>query len=213
MRTAALLLPLGLTLRPPLPIAPHLGPVRPAPIACAAGRAEEPELPSHEEDGVPSVCEEVVGDPRRIREQERAFALIYNYRTGNEGVYARHLAESQRECVLLFVEREAAERYSEMLEANDFPEATAVLVDTAEILTFCEASGHLCGLVPKGALLVPPAENVPEFEWTPGLSEEGREALAGGGGGGDGELSQRRRALEAVFAAESGGDAGGGYEG
>jgi len=184
------------------------GRVAHAPTACLPLREEEdPAEPLRFGEGLSSSAEdEVVTCAEDIIAAGRAWALIYNFRTGNEGIYARHLAETGREMVLLFVEQEAAARYMQMLQANDFPEATAVELDTAELLTFCRASGHQLGLVPQGSLLVPPEENVECFEWTPGSSEEGRESLLASPDQSSVELLEQRRSLEAIFSVNGGDD-------
>jgi len=126
----------------------------------------------------------------------RAFALVFNARTDNEGIYARRRGEDGADMILTFEERDDAERYAGQLEAQDFPEATPVEMDMRMLFEFCDEGGHDVGLVRAGSLVVPPKANVPKFDWSPGESAEGSappEDMTAD------ELEQRRRALEALL--------------
>ena len=134
-----------------------------------------------------------------ILELRRAFALVFNPRTDNEGIYSRRSGEDGIDMILCFEEHEDAERYANMLTAQDFLEATPVEMDTRILLEFCDdgekaplhpdvsprarrsspallqrcAGGFSLGLVRQGSLVVPPEANVPKFDWSPGSSAEG----------------------------------------
>ena len=97
---------------------------------------------------------------------------------------------------MTFEDAEDAERYAEQLSATDFPSATPSEVETAALLDFCAEGGHLLGLVRRGVLVVPPDESVEEFEWSPGMSDEGLETVEGSAGE---ELEAARGALEAML--------------
>eukprot|EP00316_Scyphosphaera_apsteinii_P017123 CAMPEP_0119303570 /NCGR_PEP_ID=MMETSP1333-20130426/4994_1 /TAXON_ID=418940 /ORGANISM="Scyphosphaera apsteinii, Strain RCC1455" /LENGTH=185 /DNA_ID=CAMNT_0007306287 /DNA_START=15 /DNA_END=569 /DNA_ORIENTATION=+ len=127
---------------------------------------------------------------KEMLEVRRAWALIFNYRSENEGIYSRRLGENGLDLVLTFEIQEDADRYINMLIAQDFPEATSVQVDMAELLDFCMQNGYQLGMARSNSVIVPPAENVQRFDWSPGASEEGmhRDETA--------ELQAQRRFLE-----------------
>ncbi|KAL1515637.1 hypothetical protein AB1Y20_002255 [Prymnesium parvum] len=133
--------------------------------------------------------------PSVITQFRRAFALIFNPGTPNEGIYSRRSADGI-DMILCFEDEQDAQRYSIMLAAQDFPEADPVELDTHMLLEFSEEGGHTLGLVAKGKLVVPPEANVPMFDWSPGTSEEGTlppEEMSMD------ELDQRRSMLESLL--------------
>lgn len=93
------------------------------------------------------------------------YVLLFNARTENEGIHTLHL-EGQ-DIVLMFEHEDDAIRYALMLEAQDFPEATAEGMDQAEIEEFCESSGYGYRLVPEGSLAVPPEQTLEQTTWDP----------------------------------------------
>jgi len=131
-----------------------------------------------------------------ILESQRAFALVFNPRTDNEGIYSRRSGENGLDMILCFEENDDAVRYAEMLAAQDFPEATPVEMDTRMLLDFCDDGGHTLGLVKSGVLVVPPEATVPEFDWSPGTSAEGELPPVDMS---IDELDDRRRMLEALL--------------
>jgi len=143
-------------------------------------------------------------DHEEILQVSRAWALIFNPRTENEGIYSRQMRSDfgNIECVLAFEELDDAQRYIEMLSAQNFPEATAVELRTDELLDFCTSGGYEMELVYRDALVLPPEDNADQFEWSPGVSAEGAQRLKEGI---DPALQQQMQALESIFAA---GDAG-----
>lgn len=131
-----------------------------------------------------------------ILETRRAYALVFNPRTDNEGIYSRRSGENGVDMILCFEEHDDAHRYAEMLAAQDFPVPTPVEMDTRTLLDFCDEGGHMLGLVRCDMLVVPPEANVPMFDWSPGTSVEGElppEEMS------TAELDQRRRMLEALL--------------
>lgn len=131
-----------------------------------------------------------------ILDVRRAVTLVYNPKTDNEGIYSRRSGENGVDMILCFEDQEDAERYTEMLAAQDFPEATPVEMDTRMLLEFCDEGGHTLGLVRRGVLVVPPEANVPMFDWSPGTSSEGE--LPPQDMSVD-ELEERRRSFEALL--------------
>lgn len=132
-------------------------------------------------------------------EVRRAFVLVFNPRTDNEGIYSRREGVDGIDWILCFEEVEDAERYAMMLLMQDFPEPTPVEMDARFLLEFCEEGGHSLGLVRSGTVLLPPETNVPQFDWSPGTSAEGEMApetmsLE--------ELDEQRQALDSLFSAK-----------
>ena len=100
--------------------------------------------------------------------------------------------------VVCFEDEDDALRYADMLSADDFPSASPSQVATEDLLEFCQEGGHVLGLVKRGTLVVPPQATVPEFEWSPGTSEEG-ESLRAVEGEKKEELDAARSALETLL--------------
>ena len=134
----------------------------------------------------------IVTDREALREVQRVWALIINHRTSNEGIYSRQLGEMSVELVLTFEVEEDAQRYADMLDAQDFPESTPVLLETQQLLEFCSTGNHQLGMVKRDAVVLPPEANVKEFGWSPGVSEEG---LAHSRAMGDGAAAAADEAL------------------
>eukprot|EP00967_Tisochrysis_lutea_P017311 scaffold19607_cov28-Tisochrysis_lutea.AAC.1 len=145
----------------------------------------------------PAICM----DRKECSSFRRVWALIFNPRTSNEGIYSQtHMSEDGEivQLVLSFELEEDAERYAEMLILHDMPKATPVEVDTSMLFEFCDESGHLFGLVKRNQAVIPPEANVEEFQWNPGDSEEAPPADQGSRA----ELDAQRKALENLFREE-----------
>ena len=92
--------------------------------------------------------------------QRRVWALIFNYRSENEGIYTQQRGDG-REYVLTWQAEEDATRYGDMLsDAQDFPEGTAVEMETQTLLDFCKEAGHTLCLVPSSTVVIPPGAMV-----------------------------------------------------
>lgn len=140
-----------------------------------------------------------VTDEEALKSARVAYALLFNVGSGNEGIYSRRLPTETGgglDLVVCFEDEDDALRYAEMLSADDFPSASPSQVATADLLDFCQEGGHVLGLVSRGTLVVPPQATVPEFEWSPGTSEEGAEEVKGER---KKELDAARSALEALL--------------
>ena len=135
---------------------------------------------------------QLVTDEAALLEQRRAWAIMFNYRTENEGIYSQQRADG--EWIFSWTSEEDAQRYAEHLVAQDFPEGTAVEMDVRFLLEFCRDAGHTLCLVPAEAVAMPPEGNVEQFEWSPGVSSEASERELS-----DADLEQRRRQLESMF--------------
>ena len=100
------------------------------------------------------------------------FVLLYNSGTDKEGIHSIEL--KGRTIVLMFEDKDDATRYCGLLEAQDFPLPTVVMIDIAEIKDFCIMLHYECKLVeknfvPKTAedrlLISPPQKNLEVKNW------------------------------------------------
>ena len=169
-----------------------------------------PRLQRHHHSNVPrravvphcSAPDNTVTDDETLLRQGTAWALIFNYRTENEGIYSQQ-REDGNEYILTWMTEEDAERYADMLSAQDFPEGTAVQMETRVLLDFCKDSGHTLCLVPSDTVIMPPENNVETFEWSPGESAEGSQPLQEMT---EEELRMRQIQFEALLGPGSGDD-------
>lgn len=134
--------------------------------------------------------------------QRRVWALIFNHRSENEGIYTQQRGEG-REYLLTWQAEEDASRFGDMLtDAQDFPEGTAVEMETQTLLDFCKEAGHTLCLVPSSTVIIPPDANVDEFEWSQDELEEGSldaQEMT------DENLKRRRKELESMLGMDPGG--------
>ena len=100
------------------------------------------------------------------------FVLLYNFGTEKEGIHSIEL--KGRTIVLMFEEKEDAERYCGLLEAQDFPQPSVEKININEIKDFCSKLDYECKLVeknfvPKSAedrlLISPPQKNLEVEDW------------------------------------------------
>ena len=108
------------------------------------------------------------------------FVLLYNFGTEKEGIHSIEL--KGRTIVLMFEEKEDAERYCGLLEAQDFPLPSVEKISIDEIRDFCTKLDYECKLVeknfvPKTAedrlLISPPQKNLELENWNDEKSNEG----------------------------------------
>ena len=102
----------------------------------------------------------------------KIFVLLYNPNTENEGIHSIEI--KGRTIVLMFEEKEDAERYVGLLEAQDFPVPSVEIVNFEEIKDFCNKSDYEPRLVTKDfvpktledrLLLTPPQKNLEVDKW------------------------------------------------
>ena len=95
------------------------------------------------------------------------FVLLYNIGTEREGIHSIEL--KGRTIVLMFEEKDDAERYCGLLDAQDFPIPSVEMISIDEIRDFCTKLDYECKLVeknfvPKTAedrlLISPPQKNL-----------------------------------------------------
>ena len=100
------------------------------------------------------------------------FVLLYNSGTEKEGIHSIEL--KGRTIVLMFEEKEDAERYCGLLEAQDFPLPSVEMILIDEIRDFCTKLDYESKLVeknfvPKTAedrlLISPPQKNLEVETW------------------------------------------------
>ena len=100
------------------------------------------------------------------------FVLLYNFGTEKEGIHSIEL--KGRTIVLMFEDKDDAERYCGLLEAQDFPLPSVELINIDEIKDFCNKLDYESKLVeknfvPKSAedrlLISPPQKNLEVENW------------------------------------------------
>ena len=100
------------------------------------------------------------------------FVLLYNFGTEKEGIHSIEL--KGRTIVLMFEDKDDAERYCGLLEAQDFPLPSVELINIDEIRDFCNKLDYESKLVeknfvPKSAedrlLISPPQKNLEVENW------------------------------------------------
>ena len=109
------------------------------------------------------------------------FVLLYNSGKEQEGIHSIEL--KGRTIVLMFEEKEDAERYCGLLEAQDFPIPSVEMINIDEIRDFCSKLDYESKLVeknfvPKTAedrlLISPPQKNLEVENWN---SEKNNEEI------------------------------------
>tara|TARA_B100000212_G_scaffold322464_1_gene281832 strand:- start:651 stop:1034 length:384 start_codon:yes stop_codon:yes gene_type:complete len=108
----------------------------------------------------------------------KIFVLLYNPNTDNEGIHSIEL--NGRTIVLMFEEKEDADRYVGLLEAQDFPVPSVEMVDLNEIKDFCNRCGYETRIVNKNfipktiedrLLITPPQKNLEVNNWVDEISK------------------------------------------
>ena len=98
--------------------------------------------------------------------------LLYEAGTESEGIHSLELNGAT--VILMFEEKDDAERYCGLLEAQDFPLPTVEMMEINEIRDFCNKLDYECKLVeknfiPKTAedrlLISPPQKNLEVEKW------------------------------------------------
>ena len=102
----------------------------------------------------------------------KIFVLLYNPNSDNEGIHSIEL--KGRTIVLMFEEKDDAERYVGLLEAQDFPAPSVEMVNLEEIKEFCKRCDYDTRIVTKDfvpktledrLLLTPPQKNLEVDKW------------------------------------------------
>ena len=135
--------------------------------------------------------------------------LLFDAGSDNEGIHSLELNGTT--VVLLFEDRDDAERYAGLLEAQDFPAPTVEAIERREMEEFCSSAGYEARFVPAGflpqsaedrLLIAPPEKNMDVSTWREQAEARsdaqeaiGRDAL----GGESAELEAFRRRLEGLL--------------
>ena len=138
--------------------------------------------------------------------------LLFDAGSENEGIHSLELHGVT--VVLLFEDRDDAERYAGLLEAQDFPEPSVEAIERQEMEEFCANAGYEARFVPAGflpqtaeerLLIAPPEHNRDVSNWRdqPESGGAANEAGADRDGdpisSGDAELEAFRRRLEGLL--------------
>jgi hypothetical protein len=98
--------------------------------------------------------------------------LLFDAGSDNEGIHSLELNGTT--VVLLFEDRDDAERYAGLLEAQDFPMPTVEAIDRRDMEEFCSSAGYEARFVPSGflpqsaeerLLIAPPEQNMDVSTW------------------------------------------------
>ena len=109
----------------------------------------------------------------------KIFVLLYNANSENEGIHS--IEFKGKTIVLMFEEKDDAERYCGLLEAQDFPVPTVESIEINEIKEFCSQCDYETRLVEKNfipktsedrLLLTPPQKNIDIENWTANQNNE-----------------------------------------
>ena len=133
--------------------------------------------------------------------------LLFDAGSDQEGIHSLEL--NGRTVVLLFEDRDDAERYAGLLEAQDFPVPTVEPLDREEMELFCGQAGYEARFVPAGflpqsaedrLLIAPPERNMDVANWQ---EQQAADAAAAGPAepisSGDPSLEAFRRQLEGLL--------------
>jgi len=140
--------------------------------------------------------------------------LLFDAGSDNEGIHSLELNGTT--VVLLFEDRDDAERYAGLLEAQDFPVPSVEKIDRRELEQFCSEAGYEARFVPAGfhprseedrLLIAPPERNMDVSSWQEHEQEQLSGAIGSPGtrleeedsGVSDPELEAFRKRLEGLL--------------
>jgi Protein of unknown function (DUF3110) len=141
----------------------------------------------------------------RQPEASRVHVLLFDAGSDQEGIHSLELGGHT--VVLLFEDRDDAERYAGLLEAQDFPVPTVELLDRRELEEFCLDAGYEARFVPANyrpeseedlLLLAPPQRNMDVSSWKE-QAQERNDQIDTAPAAGDPELEAIRRRLEGLL--------------
>lgn len=131
--------------------------------------------------------------------------LLFDAGSDQEGIHSLEL--NGHTVVLLFEDRDDADRYAGLLEAQDFPVPTVELLDRRNMEDFCRDAGYEARFVPANyrpeseedlLLLAPPQRNMDVSTWKEQAQAEQDQAAASAAAL-DPELEALRRRLEGLL--------------
>ena len=135
--------------------------------------------------------------------------LLFDAGSDNEGIHSLELNGTT--VVLLFEDRDDAERYAGLLEAQDFPAPTVEAIERREMGEFCSSAGYEARLAPAGdlpqtaedrLLIAPPEKNMDVTTWREQEDPSAEPAVAAAEepiSTGNAELEDFRRRLEGLL--------------
>ena len=135
--------------------------------------------------------------------------LLFDAGSDNEGIHSLELNGTT--VVLLFEDRDDAERYAGLLEAQDFPAPTVEPIERREMEEFCSSAGYEARFVPAGflpqsaedrLLIAPPEKNMDVTSWREQEDPNSEPAVAAADdpiSTGNAELEDFRRRLEGLL--------------
>tara|TARA_B100001250_G_C19793034_1_gene787441 strand:+ start:1072 stop:1464 length:393 start_codon:yes stop_codon:yes gene_type:complete len=100
------------------------------------------------------------------------YVLLYEAGTESEGIHSLELKDAT--VILMFQDRDDAERYCGLLEAQDFPTPTVEELTKVDIEAFCVEAGYEPRFVEKGfiprndeerLMISPPLSNLEVGNW------------------------------------------------
>ena len=98
--------------------------------------------------------------------------LLYDAGTENEGIHSLEL--KGKTVILMFEDKDDAERYCGLLEAQDFPTPSVEILNKIDIEAFCVEAGYEARYVEKGfvprtdeerLMISPPHSNLEVGNW------------------------------------------------
>jgi ATP-dependent Clp protease ATP-binding subunit ClpC len=101
--------------------------------------------------------EEVIFNEKNVYKTQQVYALLYNAGTENEGIHM--IDTGDRHKVLMFENQDDALRFSDLLEAQDFPRPSVESIGVEEIKSYCQQFDYDYELIPAGTLSIPPEGN------------------------------------------------------
>lgn len=101
--------------------------------------------------------EEVIFNEKNIYKTQQVYALLYNAGTENEGIHTINIGDRHK--VLIFENQDDALRFSDLLEAQNFPRPSVEFIKEEEIKSFCKQVDYDYELIPAGTLAIPPEGN------------------------------------------------------
>ncbi len=125
--------------------------------------------------------------------------LLYEAGTESEGIHSLELKGAT--VILMFEDKDDAERYCGLLEAQDFPTPTVELLTRTDIEAFCVEAGYEARYVEKGfipsndeerLMISPPLSNLEVGNWQ--AHDKGNDNLSS-----DDQLEDIKKRLEKLL--------------
>jgi hypothetical protein len=132
--------------------------------------------------------------------------LLYDAGEDSEGIHSLEL--SGQTVVLMFENRDDADRYAGLLEAQDFPTPSVEGIDREEIELFCREAGYEARFVSDGfrpqtsderLMLAPPNANRDVTNWQDQEPQSEQEASSADSDSSISDLDDVRRRLEGLL--------------